>query len=641
MRVVLIFPPVSTHVGSPPAALSSLSQYLTEHGTDVLIRDFNIDFLHYFLNHLNELKDTLRDDLERRLVGERTKIPYKDLQLLLRISIPIICRLQKVQTSKLLHRTIRDITNAYFLDYLFHESNHLRANFSEISSLVDMKSSDSVLTDFLECYQWDYIDLVSFSLLSESQFPYAMLIAQNLRAAHPHIRIVVGGPYITEIFPNILRSKSIFEYFDYLVVHEGESALLEILAEIKDSHPVSHANVFSLQRTDPIQRHFKVEDIKSLPRQNFSGFNLETYKPWDISLPVYSSKGCTWCKCAFCSINQILHYREREISSFVEGMIEIMRNTGISHFQISDEDIYPLRLKQLAEKILELSPFPLRWSIQTRFYPALDRELLSLLREAGCYSIEFGLESGSKKILKKIRKGISLEIVRRIIADCESVGMGMILNCMIGFPSEEEADAEKLVAFLDEIRARHPNLDITCNTQIVKIYKNSDFGKFPTHYGIEATPYELSPVMGWKGPEWIAHFMNKYQEHLLFAQKSSRYFGDKAESPLTVGNNPWISLSDHWIFLKRNELSTAHSEKWNMDSSYLVRMFFDTYQVLHLNETMEDLVELLSEGRIRLSTLKRDFIIRYPEFNESEVLEALGTGLIILNEKGAVAFHED
>lgn len=646
MRVALTYPPFSTLSGSPPTSLSSLSPYLAERGIDVEICDLNIEFFHYFLDRWENLQDILRDDLERRLTGERkTRLHPDRLKMLLHATLPLVSRIMSTKTSRVLEHNIRDLANVYFLDQIIYEFDHLRADLSEVSSSVEQKISDPVLQDFIGRYRWDHVDIVGFSLLAESQFPYAILFARALRAMYPDLRFVIGGPYVTEVFPNLMQSSAVFDLFDYLVVHEGESAMLSILAHEKDSSPIEHPNVFSLQNANHIPEAFHVEDLQFLPVQDFSGFNLAAYEPWEIILPVYSSKGCTWRKCAFCSINHMLSYREKGVPSFVEGIIQIMQATGISHFQIVDEDIRPARLKQLSEEIIKRSPSPIRWIIQTRFYPQLNRELLTLIREAGCYSIELGLESSAEKILKMVRKGISIDTARRIITDCDAVGMNVILNCMVGFPGEEEADAEQTIVFLDEIRSRHPNLSVMCNTQVVRIYKNSDFGKYPAQYGIDTIiPYELSSVMGWSGTEWVTQFKNKYRDHLLFAQKSSRLFRDlqnPAEYTLAVGDDPWISLPHDWVYLERSETRLTQEEDWDTGAPYLIRMFTETYKIFRLNETMNALVQLIVDGSRRLSRIKRDYIAVYPGAPETEVLKTLNNGLALLNEMGAIAFRKD
>ena len=80
----------------------------------------------------------------------------------------------------------------------------------------------------------------------------------------------------------------------------------------------------------------------------------------------------------------------------------------------------------------------LDWFVQTRVYPRLDKDLLGMLARSGFSTIEFGLESADQRTLKIVKKGISLQAVRRILSDCEEVGIKVILNFMIGFPWETE-----------------------------------------------------------------------------------------------------------------------------------------------------------------------------------------------------------
>ena len=69
-------------------------------------------------------------------------------------------------------------------------------------------------------------------------------------------------------------------------------------------------------------RSFLIEDIQKLPDQDFSQFHMELYKPWGANLPLYSSKGCTWGRCAFCSVN-FLRYRERGADLFFDAAAQL------------------------------------------------------------------------------------------------------------------------------------------------------------------------------------------------------------------------------------------------------------------------------------------------------------------------------
>lgn len=366
MIVILVVPPFSTFSGAPPVALSALAPYLIARGVRVVLHDLNMGFLTYILECWDTLKGTLVDRLARRLASDSDP----RLRQLLQISVPVVSHLKDAEPSRLLGLNIRALANASFLDGLFHDSDYLTATLSDVSAVLDCKRGDPILADFLSRYDWARADLIGFSLLSDFQLPYALLIVRALREAYPNLRFVAGGPYITEVLPKLLPSGKIFDYFDYLVSHEGESALLAILTGEEDRQPVNHPNVFSRSCHHDPRGPFYVEDIEALPLQDFTHFDLKPYRAWKLSLPFYSAKGCTWCKCAFCSLNHFIRYREREgIPAFITGIVDMIRMTGASDFHITDEDIPPARLSLLAHEVRYQASFPLSWAIQTRFIP--------------------------------------------------------------------------------------------------------------------------------------------------------------------------------------------------------------------------------------------------------------------------------
>lgn len=441
----------------------------------------------------------------------------------------------------------------------------------------------------------------------------------------------------------MVNTDLIFDFFDYLVVHEGETAILNIINHEKNKYPLLHPNIFSLKKRDNIKGPFFLEDVQVFNEQDFSSLNLDYYKIWEErGLPVYSSKGCTWCKCSFCSQNNILKYREMEVSYFIDKIRKISHETGITRFQISDEDIRPSRLKEMAEEIIKRS-LKIEWSVQTRFYPILTRDLLKELYASGCIGIEFGLESGSIKTLKKIKKGISLDVVRQILANCEDIGIHVILNCMIGFPFEEERDAEELISFLNEIQTNYPRLVFLCNTQVVKVYKNSDFGKNPEKYGIEGvTDYELSPTMDWDQPDWISNFVKKYSNHILLSERWSNTINISSDAPNfdhSIGNDPILKLSENWIYLNGNKHLDLKNKLIDVND-YLIQTNFHGLRYFQLNKTMSNLVSIICDQTPRLSVLIKRFSEMHSGISTEEVNKILGNGILLLNEKEAISFYE-
>jgi len=432
-----------------------------------------------------------------------------------------------------------------------------------------------------------------------------------------------------------------------LVVYEGESALLSIVDHERKGKPLNHDNVYSKLDDFTENREHYYEKIETLPMEDFSDFSKEEYYPFgQVSLPIYVSKGCSWCKCSFCCVNQSRNHRERDIDFVVENLVKIVNESKIRNFDLDDEEINPVRLKLLSEKIIENS-LNIKWSIQTRFYPQLTKEILLLFQKAGGYSIEFGLESASDKTLRMVHKGISLEVAEKILSDCADVGIEVILNCMIGFPNEQKSDALQLISFLDKIHLKIPNLIFKCNTQLVKIYKNSDFGINPSKYGIEGLKtYDLSPIMYWKRPDWVQDFAEEYRHHILFNQKQSQVVSQSHKKTFDAEKygDPFIMLSSDWEFIdvsKYELVNELGGKAENSEAKYYLVEISNGINAFKLTETMAVLAKLMIDGKKRISTIKQEFVNRFSEFPEREVLEVLGAGLILLNSKGVINYYEN
>jgi len=262
---------------------------------------------------------------------------------------------------------------------------------------------------------------------------------------------------------------------------------------------------------------------------------------------------------------------------------------------------------------------------------------------AGCYLIEFGLESASPVTLRRVRKGISLAQARRIMSICESVGISVILNCMIGFPGEAEVDAEETLKFVDDVLIRYPALQLSCNTQFVKIYTNSDFGRHPGKYGIESYhSYPLSPIVKWSLPDWVTKFAHRNRAHPVFTNDWSHRglvhgLRDKADLACDL----WLSVSKGWVHLPAQDSNAVadSDHEWDPWSSHLVKANGHAWQVFRLNETMSVLASLLFQRSFGLTELHEEFLSMFSQASREEASAVFGEALLRLNEIGAVLFH--
>ncbi|MEK7483339.1 MAG: radical SAM protein, partial [Planctomycetota bacterium] len=95
-------------------------------------------------------------------------------------------------------------------------------------------------------------------------------------------------------------------------------------------------------------------------------------------------------------------------------------------------------LKDFCSRLIDLN-LGLRWMFYGRV-DFIDRETAGLLKAAGCCEIRFGVESGSEKVLRKIKKDITLEEIGSAFNICRDAGIDCVALFMIGFPFETPED---------------------------------------------------------------------------------------------------------------------------------------------------------------------------------------------------------
>ena len=635
--VLLVYPPSTSLWGCPPTALSALAPYLEENGYSVSLCDLNLSYYRMLLDRWSEFLPLIEERFVQRMEGPDCADATRRLNRhFLDVVLPLIGALRTThRSSLLLERSVRVVSDDYFFEGALRD-DRLASSLEELAATVDRCRSDPLAAALMDLVPSDRYLVVGFSLLSETQMPYAMLLADRLRRRGD--TIVVGGAYATEVFEEFARDARTFDFFDFVVAHEGESALRAILETLQLGCPacVNHPNVAGATHVSRARfpgAHV-VEDLDTLPQQDFSGFNPADYEPWGLTLPVYSSKGCTWGKCTFCSSRYDNRYRIRDVDRVVGGLVNSIGVTGATRLLFVDEDLPPARLRELAQGLI-LRGLDLPWALETRFHVGLDDELLGLLKGAGCDSLEFGLESASECVLQRIRKGIDLAVARRIVASCAANDLGVIVNCMIGFPFETLDDAMATVAFVDELFAAHPDARIKCNTQFVKLCKSSplceELGSQVDEAGL-ASP--LSTTLSWERPGWLRQFAEDMRMHPLFTGMIPSQRRSLKMEPLDANpSDPLFALTPGLTHVGIEPVagSTVHS--------YLVWEWGDL-DAVWLNAAEGQVVSLLESRPQRLSGLVAEFVRLYPGRPVAESTRVLMGALMFLRDAGVLLFKE-
>lgn len=172
---------------------------------------------------------------------------------------------------------------------------------------------------------------------------------------------------------------------------------------------------------------------------------------------VLSAYGCPY-HCTFCSSGKLL-FKFRDIDNFIDEL-KYISNMGIKEVYFRDFTFTAdkKRVAVICEKILE-SEIRIDWSCLTRV-DRVDRELLSLMKAAGCYLIYFGVESGDDKILDDSKKRVSTKLIREVFKWCRELGILTLAHFIIGLPEDNEESINKTIDFAKEIKCDYASFNL-------------------------------------------------------------------------------------------------------------------------------------------------------------------------------------
>jgi radical SAM superfamily enzyme YgiQ (UPF0313 family) len=323
----------------------------------------------------------------------------------------------------------------------------------------------------------------------------AFRIAQTTKQTQPATVTVLGGGYCnTEL--RAMNEPRVFDYFDFITLDAGERPLLALIEHLQSKRPLDQ-----LVRTYTRKHHyvdFREPDIafSESGTPTYAGLPLHDYLSLlDMLNPMHRlwsdgrwnkltvAHGCYWKKCSFCDVN--LDYISRydvATTDVLIGRIEsLIRETGQTGFHFVDEAAPPKALKSLAQALLQRK-MDISWWGNIRFEKSFDAGLCRLLAESGCIAVTGGLEVASDRLLKLMKKGVSIEQVARVTRAFSDAGILVHAYLMYGFPTQTSQDTVDALEYVRQLFAAgciHSAFfhRFTCTA-------HSPVGKHPEQYGV-------------------------------------------------------------------------------------------------------------------------------------------------------------
>jgi anaerobic magnesium-protoporphyrin IX monomethyl ester cyclase len=282
----------------------------------------------------------------------------------------------------------------------------------------------------------------------------ALMCAGIAKKIYPGIPVIFGGAHPTVETKSTLKEKNV----DFAVVGEGEETFLELAAAIESGRKVNNIKGIGYKKDKKItvnQRRPLIENLDELPFPDRDMIlNHENFAPNTFG-GIFSSRGCPF-NCIYCSSHTIWsrRVRYRSVDHVMQEMEQVRKKYGTRHFFFVD-DSFSLnrnRVSEMCDRMVDLQKKEggFTWHCQTRV-DLLNEELAEKMKKSGCNCVLIGIETGYADGLKKIKKSITLDQVRKASAILKKYKIPVNTFFMIGFPWETIDEINATLAFMREI----------------------------------------------------------------------------------------------------------------------------------------------------------------------------------------------
>lgn len=341
---------------------------------------------------------------------------------------------------------------------------------------------DALASDMTEEGICRYISLhrpwaVGLSALT-SMFHRAVAIASVIKERFPDVLTIIGGQHATIMGEEVFRGTN---PFDVLVSGEGEITVLELMKLYKgigydrdgflnsplleDVRGLIFKRGSSIIKTRPRP---PIEDLDRLPFPARDLLPMDRYIPLPNQykrLPVVhmvTTRGCPY-PCTFCSASAVFGKRVRQMSvnKVIDEIKHVIERYGAKEISFWDDTMTINKnwMMEFCNRILE-ERIDITWTCYGHVN-TVTRELLFKMKEAGCFNIFYGYESGDQGLLDGIAKGITLDRIREVNEWTKEAGIEIRASFMLGLPGETPGLARKTIGFAIELEPDYAQFSLT------------------------------------------------------------------------------------------------------------------------------------------------------------------------------------
>lgn len=327
--------------------------------------------------------------------------------------------------------------------------------------VLDASTLDITIKETIQKVIENKPDILGISVVTKRL--YAMReVAREVKKALPNVKIIAGGPHISYA----PREAMELGVLDYALTGFAEKTFPEFVEAVEAGEkPEDLAKIDELYyyidgklRINPSVSRPKVLDDLPFPDRSLIDLDLYyTVADGAKMTSMYTSRGCPY-RCVYCNVIEKSFYY-RSANKIVDEFEHIL-NLGIEEIHIFDDtfNLNRQRVMDMCNEILRRG-LKVRWNARVRIYP-FDREMLTLMKKAGCERLHVGVESLDPTVLKYIRKKITLEQTKEFFAICNEVGINTLAYFIVGFTQESEQYRSTLLQDIKKLKPTYIYMNI-------------------------------------------------------------------------------------------------------------------------------------------------------------------------------------
>ena len=351
--------------------------------------------------------------------------------------------------------------------------------------VLDMNAKEMIIEDIIKKLHTFQPDVIGITCVI-SKWLTVRDLAQYIKKCKD-IPIVLGGvnpslyPYET------LQCKDI----DYVISGFGQIPFKTLCDQLEtNSYTDNISNCYSKNNCNSTTKgHFEFVDIDEFPLPDRSILSVEDYSfpffPENPSTSMLTSLGCPHA-CGFCACKNFQPVKIRKVANIIKELQQV-ENLGIRSVLFQDElfTMSTKRINEICSSIIE-NNIKLNWAVRSRAN-LINIESLLMMKKAGCFNVHLGIESGTDRILTKMKKNLTVDIIKKSVSMIKQAGLSCSASFMLGYPTETKEEILETIDFAVELGLNNcqffttipePDTELYIEVQQIKKYTGNLYSKF-------------------------------------------------------------------------------------------------------------------------------------------------------------------